>query len=81
MRLENIVKELKKVEREIDKKAKKLAESELSTTKMELERAKLYDLSETLRKARLEIEHVFDVLDSIGPEIGDVAAPGIRHPG
>lgn len=57
MNLEGIASILERVEREIDKKADS-AENEND----EKLAGMLYALSETLRKARLDIEHVSDVL-------------------
>lgn len=64
MKLEKMVDELERVEREIDKKADS-AENEND----EKLASRLYALSETLRKARLDIEHVSDVLDRKFPTI------------
>lgn len=64
MNLEGIVNKLKWVEFEIDKKADS-AENEND----EKLASRLYALSETLRKARLDIEHVSDVLDRKFPTI------------
>jgi hypothetical protein len=64
MTLEKIASELERVEREIDKRADS-AENEND----EKLANRLYSLSETLRKARLDIEHVSDILDRKFPTI------------